>query len=357
MTDTPRLIAFYLPQFHPIPENDAWWGEGFTEWTNVRSAEPGFPGHDQPRVPTELGYYDLRDPGVRRAQADLAREHGIHGFCYYHYWFSGRRLLERPFDEVLASGEPDFPFCLCWANENWSRKWNGGNRQILMRQRYGEDDDRAHIRSLIPALRDDRYVRVADRPLLLIYRTELMPYPARTAEIWREEAHAAGLGDLYLARVEAFAKTDPTRIGFDASVEFAPDWRALGMQQLLGKVWGWKNRVGSYDGMLKRMLARSSPEFRRIRCVTPGFDNSARRQRRGATAVFGSTPEKYGAWLERVARDTLRSSSGDERIVFVNAWNEWAEGNYLEPDRTWGRGYLEATRDALARARQAEGVR
>lgn len=346
----PRLLAFYLPQFHPIPENDLWWGGGHTEWTSVRRARPGFAGHDQPRVPGELGYYDLRDPGAREAQAALAREHGIAGFCYYHYWFEGRRLLERPFQEVLASGKPDFPFCLCWANENWTRTWDGGDDQVLLLQRYGDDDDRAHIRALLPALRDPRYIRVGGRPLLLVYRTELLPDAARTAAIWREEARAGGVGDLHLARVEGFdASVDPTRIGFDAGVEFAPDWRRLGRRRLLTRRWGRENEVYRYDAMVRRMLAKPVPTYPWYRCVTPGFDNSPRR-RVEATVLLGSTPEKYGRWLEAVASQARRAPVGDARIVFVNAWNEWGEGNYLEPDGTWGRRYLEATRDALVRA-------
>src|SRR6266446_2869134 len=203
--DNVRVIAFYLPQFHPIPENDAWWGKGFTEWTNVTKARPLFRGHYQPHLPADLGFYDLRVAESREAQADLARQYGITGFCYYHYWFAGKRLLHRPFDEVLTSGRPDFPFCLCWANENWTRVWDGGGSEVLMEQTYSEQDDRAHIQALMPAFADTRYFRIDGRPLFLVYRTELLPEPARTADIWRSEVSKAGLGDLYLARVENFA--------------------------------------------------------------------------------------------------------------------------------------------------------
>ena len=183
-----RLIAFYLPQYHPIPENDEWWGKGFTDWRNVARAKPLFRGHPQPHLPGELGCYDLRDSRARAAQAALAREHGISGFCYYHYWFSGKRLLERPFQEVLSSRKPDFPFCLCWANENWTRAWDGRNQEIIVEQTYSHEDDRAHIRTLVPAFRDDRYIRIHGKPLFLVYRAEDLPEPARTAAIWREEA-------------------------------------------------------------------------------------------------------------------------------------------------------------------------
>src|SRR5215467_8332153 len=175
-----RLIAFYLPQFHPISGNDQWWGKGFTEWRNVVRGRPLFPGHYQPHLPADLGFYDLRVPEIRQAQADLAQEYGIHGFCYYHYWFNGRRLLQRPFEEILASGKPDFPFCLCWANENWTRTWDGGDDQILLAQNYSDEDDLTHIKSLIPAFRDKRYIRVNGKPVLLVYRTTSLPNPSET---------------------------------------------------------------------------------------------------------------------------------------------------------------------------------
>jgi hypothetical protein len=195
-----RLIAFYLPQFHPIPENDDWWGKGFTEWRNVVQAKPLFPGHYQPHLPADLGFYDLRVPETRQAQADLAREYGIHGFCYYHYWFKGRRLLERPFNEVLTSGQPDFPFCLCWANESWTRAWDGQSGVILMKQEYSEEDDYQHIRWLSNVFRDKRYIRYEGKPLFLVYRVRDLPNPLQTTEIWRNEARRAGIGELSCAK-------------------------------------------------------------------------------------------------------------------------------------------------------------
>src|ERR1019366_6300153 len=228
-TERVRAIAFYLPQFHPIPENDAWWGNGFTEWTNVTMARPLFKGHYQPHLPADLGFYDLRLPEAREAQAALAREYGIHGFCYYHYWFNGQRLLERPFNEVLASGKPDFPFCLCWANENWTRRWDGEEQEILQAQNYGDEDDLNHIRWLAAAFRDPRYIRVQNRPLFLVYRLSLLPNPARTVELWRDEARRIGVGELFLCNVESFCNEHGmvAKAGLDAAVEFAPDWSTL----------------------------------------------------------------------------------------------------------------------------------
>jgi lipopolysaccharide biosynthesis protein len=367
-----RLIAFYLPQFHPIPENDEWWGKGFTEWRNVTKARPLFPGHYQPHLPADLGFYDLRLPEVREAQAEMAREYGINGFCYYHYWFNGRRIIERPFNEVLASGKPDFPFCLCWANENWTRRWDGNDEHVLLRQEYTHEDDLMHIQSLIPAFRDERYIRIDGKPLFLVYRAELMPDPKRTAEIWREAATKAGLGGIYLARVESYNSvikgiTAPD-LGFDADVEFAPFSWPLGnvkfrepLHRLLTTIGVLpknlaRNDIIEYGKMVRGMMDRPEPDWVRFQCVTPSWDNSARRKE-GASIFHGSTPEKYEAWLREAARKTAVKQSGDERIVFINAWNEWAEGNHLEPDLKWGHGYLEATRAALEAASAAVPLR
>lgn len=360
-----RAIAFYLPQFHPTPENDEWWGRGFTEWRNVTKAKPRFPGHYQPHMPADLGFYDLRVPEVREAQAELARQHGIHGFCYYHYWFNGRRILERPFNEVLQSGKPDFPFCLCWANENWSRAWDGGSRHILLEQKYSDEDDRAHIETLLPALRDPRYIRIDGRPLLLIYRTEVLPDPARTAEIWRSVAREAGVGELYLARVENFlAGIDPQSIGFDAAVEFSPDNREVGQAVFSGRLAKRLSRLGvlpkafnqntvlRYPVIAESRMRRAAVAFKRFRCVTPMWDNTARRKT-DARILVGSTPELYKRWLREAVAQTRARLAGEERLVFINAWNEWAEGCHLEPDLKHGHAYLEATRDALAEAERA----
>ncbi len=358
-----RLIAFYLPQYHPIPENDEWWGKGFTEWRNVSKAEPLFNGHYQPHVPEDLGYYDLRDEETRIAQAEMARKHGIEGFCYYHYWFNGRRLLERPLEEVLKSGKPDFPFCICWANENWTRRWDGEDQQILMKQVYSEADDRAHIRALLPVFEDNRYIRVDGQPLFLVYRTENMPDPARTAEIWREEARRAGVGELYLCRVESIGICDPRDINFDAAVEFAPDWMSSGKRlqadsDLPGKAVGKlgsvcdQHEVYSYETLVDAMMSKELPAYQWFRCITPSWDNTARRST-GAKIYVGSSPQKYQAWLRAALDITNACQSGEQRIVFINAWNEWAEGNHLEPDVKHGHAFLEATRQALEASRRS----
>lgn len=412
-----RLIAVYLPQFHPIPENDEWWGEGFTEWTNVGRAKPLFPGHHQPHLPADLGYYDLRVPEVREKQARLACQYGIHGFCYYHYWFGGRRLLERPFTEVLESRKPDFPFCLCWANENWTRAWDGMDREILVGQDYSPADDLAHIRSLLPAFADPRYIRIDGRPLFLVYSASRLPSALATTDCWRREAERAGLGGLFLVRVESVHEWpvgDPRPLGFDAALRFQPshaimkqmfgpdaedphrgkvgrlteDGRLASPEQVAGNLEDVVYRIGrrlrravvdrilpsmrredevaagghallDYAEFAWRSLNHPASPYPFIPSVFPAWDNSARKKQ-NAVIFQGSTPDLYKAWLIRTIQTagaaTFTARSGEPPVVFVNAWNEWAEGNHLEPDQRWGRAYLEATRDALIAAAAESGL-
>ena len=355
---TVRAIAFYLPQYHPIPENDEWWSKGFTEWTNVTKAKSLFPGHYQPHIPADLGFYDLRLPEVREQQADLAKKYGIHGFCYYHYWFNGRRILERPVNEILTSGTPDFPFCLCWANENWTRTWSGGSDDVLLKQNYSHEDDLEHIHSLFEAFNDSRYIKVDGKPMLLVYRTELLPNPLKTAEIWREEAIKNGIGDLYLVRVESFINNiNPNTIGFDAAVEFAPDWNNKGpklfdneLLKTLAKIGLFpkaltNNKVFDYDTLATTMMCKKNSDYLRFPGVTPCWDNSARRK--NANIFINSTPDKYEEWLANAIHKVCTYDTRSPKLLFVNAWNEWAEGNHLEPDQKWGHAYLQATLSAM----------
>jgi len=366
----PTVIAVVLPQFHPIPENDEWWGKGFTEWTNVVKARPQFPGHYQPHLPSELGFYDLRLPETRQQQADLAAEHGIGGFCYYHYWFNGKQLLNKPFDAIIKSGKPDFPFCLCWANESWGRGWNGMEREVLIEQTYSAEDDDAHIRAILPALADPRYIRINNRPLLIVYKVAKLPHPQRTFERWRTIAAQAGIGGLCIAQFESYGSesgVDPKSLGLDLSIEFAPDWRRLGGQYyatpkarlamalgLLPKGYG-RHRVCDYRIMVEKTLSKPRPPYPYLRCVTPGFDNTARRPH-NATILLNADAHAYENWLSRAVAWTEANNQEHEQIVFINAWNEWAEGNHLEPDTKNGRSYLEATRRAILSSKQIDRI-
>lgn len=353
MVDDVRAIAFYLPQYYPTPENDAWWGRGFTEWTKVVEGRPLFHGHHQPQLPADLGFYDLRVPEVRQAQAQLARQYGIHGFCYYHYWLDGKRLLDRPFAEVLASGKPDLPFCLCWANHNWTRRWDGLNNEVLIAQNHTLEGDKAMIRELIPAFRDPRYIRVKGRPLFLVYRASELSDPRAVARAWRDEAVTAGLPGLYLVRAEvhddAHAQQDPAQIGFDASYEFPPHGirAAQPSNATPGLDAAYSGLAYEYADVARDFATRPTPGYRRFHAVMPSWDNTARVGRRAHIAV-NSSPEAYRSWLEIVCNRTRREQEGDERLVFINGWNEWAEGCHLEPDRRYGLAWLEATRAALS---------
>ncbi len=342
------LVAFYLPQFHPIPENDAWWGKGFTEWRNVARALPQFEGHDQPRLPADLGFYDLRDGTTMREQARLAREYGIGAFCFYFYWFGGRTLLETPLRQWLADASIDLPFCLCWANENWSRRWDGRGDDILISQQHGPQDDLAFIAHVADYLRDPRALRVEGKPLLLVYRPGLLPDARATALRWREWCRQHGVGDIHLAYVQSFERPDPADIGFDSAVEFPPNLsqpQAITAQQRL------LNPEYAGDALDWRTVAaeasrRPLPDYTLFPGVNPGWDNEPRRPGKGRVYLHAS-PRGYRDWLHETVHRRLATAPASRRLVFINAWNEWAEGAVLEPDARLGHAWLEATRQGL----------
>jgi lipopolysaccharide biosynthesis protein len=370
-----KAIAFHLPQFHPIPENDVWWGKGFTEWTNVTRTAALFPGHWQPHLPSDLGFYDLRLPEVHEEQARLARRYNIHGFCYYHYWLHGKRLLELPVNTMLRTGRPNFPFCLCWANHNWTRKWDDGDQSLLVEQRYSMADHLEHIRWLARVFQDERYIRIDGKPLFLILRASAIPSLKPMVELWREQAHSLGVGELYLAEVESqyvAERVDPRTKGLDGVVEFQPDFPALlNNESLTGDPGNERlppceaarklgHRIYDYATMVEWMQEKTLPDYPYFRCVTPSWDNTARRKRDGII-IHGSTPELYRDWLADVVA-AAKCHAGGDRFIFLNAWNEWAEGNHLEPCQRWGHEYLHVTRRVLAggvtarRTRQAQEV-
>lgn len=370
-----KPIAIVLPQFHPIPENDLWWGEGFTEWNNVVKARPRFKGHYQPHLPKHLGYYDLRLPEAREAQAALARQYGIYGFCYYHYWFAGRRVLERPVDAILESGKPDFPFMLCWANENWTRNWDGGFDKVLLAQRYSVDDFVQHARHLLQYFRDPRYIRVRGRPMFAIYKDEGIDEECLTA--FRSELRNHGV-EVFLCRFERRAGTnqDTPRAyeNFDAGIEFQPLTRQFDeamrrqnrsrpvmkylrpntykrwLRTLLGLSVRQPDRIFDYQFLVEHDICYDFQACRPIfPGVSPGWDNSPRRPSGGALILRDSTPERFRAWVvEKIRRTDWELLPTP--FLFVNAWNEWAEGNHMEPCEKWGLGYLEALRSGIDRS-------
>lgn len=341
-----RTIAFYLPQFHPIPENDAWWGKGFTEWTNTARARPLFKGHYQPHVPADLGFYDLRVPEVREEQARLARSYGIEGFCYYHYWFgNGRRLLERPFNEVLAAGKPDFPFCLCWANQSWSGIWHGAPNRILMEQRYpGPADAAAHFALLLRAFRDERYIRVEDRPLLIIFSPEQVPEPITFFGAWRRMAEVAGLKGLFILGVRHFlGSVDPARFGLDGAIDMRIP--------LPAKFWLQTNGQGNivdHPKVTQYEIPERQPGILNFPCIGPSWDNTPRLGNAGIVYV-NSSPGLFEATVRRAAA-FVSPRPANLQLIFIKAWNEWAEGNHLEPDLRYGHQWLAALQRGLHRA-------
>jgi hypothetical protein len=344
-----RLIAFYLPQFHPIPENDRWWGPGFTDWQNVVRSTPLFEGHYQPHLPGALGFYDLRLDEIRHRQVELARQHGIHGFCYYYYWFNGRRILEHPLDRYIEDSRNDFPFCICWANENWSRRWDGGNREVLLVQEHDTESDMQFIRDVIPILKDPRYIRVNGMPLLVLYRADLLKMPAATAAGWREECEKAGLPGVHLCAAQTFDITDPRPYGFDSACEFPPHKHAVGhiAQDQRGLPADFKGWVCDYEMVARSSVTAPPPDYPLYRGLFPSWDNSARK-RSQALIFHHSDPARYEYWLRGLISYTRQNLVGDQRIIFINAWNEWAEGAHLEPDLRYGSAYLEATKRAMS---------
>jgi len=346
-----RAIAYYLPQYHPVRENDEWWGKGFTEWTNTAKARQLFRGHYQPHVPADLGFYDLRQPETREAQAQMAREYGVEAFCYYHYWFgNGRRLLERPFEEVLRSGRPDFPFCLCWANESWTGVWHGLSNQILVKQEYpGTTDATRHFVSLLPAFRDPRYVTVDGKPLFLIYSPTTLPDPKAFTALWRQLAAESGLPGLYLVGI-ANEPWRPEQNGFDG----ATTHNVHLARRCDGGIWNsrlkfhWRKLLGkprllfSYREAIQHFLLEECRQTNVYPCVIPNWDNTPRSGHRGLV-LHGSTPELFQEHLRGVLSQ-ISHKPAEHRLLFIKSWNEWAEGNHLEPDLKFGRQYLEALR-------------
>jgi lipopolysaccharide biosynthesis protein len=339
----PRLIAFFLTQFHPVPQNDAWWGKGFTEWTNVTKAKPLFDGHDQPHLPTDLGFYDLRLRASRHDQIRMAKQFGIDGFCYHYYWFSGTRLLNQPLDDMLADRESDMPFCLCWANENWTRRWDAAEHEILIAQRYLPDDDVNFIKSLIPFFSDSRYIRVDGDPFLIVYRPQHLPDARKTVAIWRDYCRSEGIGEIHVCAALTHGNEDYEQFGFDSGVEFPPhNLKCPNVADRISFFEPFRGYVVEYESIAAAYLEREYAHPNVFRGVFPSWDNTPRTGNRGVI-VLGGVPANYEYWLAESIRKTARDFPGRERLVFINAWNEWAEGCHLEPDRRFGHQFLEAT--------------
>ncbi|WP_367914363.1 glycoside hydrolase family 99-like domain-containing protein [Leadbetterella sp. DM7] len=355
----PKALAIYLPQYHPVPENDAWWGKGFTEWTNVSAARPLFKGHYQPQLPTDNGYYDLRVPETREAQAQMAREYGIDGFCYYHYWFSGKRLLHQPIDEVLASGKPDFPFCYFWANESWSRRWEGKEQESvkLIEQKYSDEDHRAHAEWLVSSFKDERYIKINGRPLFLVYKPFDLPDAPRMIAIFEEVCRENGIPKPYFVGSNSHdPDKNPADIGFDCAIHFQTRHNLLSefwidgftpkrmIRNLMQGILNPTLKVYDYKQYKERARIHKI-RYKGFPCPMVGFDNTARKGK-NAVILANQNVEDFKASLVDALND-VKDFPEEEQIVFVNSWNEWAEGNHLEPCVKFGRDFLKAVQEVF----------
>lgn len=377
-----RVIAYYLPQFHPIPENDKWWGKGFTEWRNVANAKPLFKGHYQPHIPADLGFYDLRISDVREQQAELARKAGIEGFCYWHYWFgNGKQLLEKPFQEVLITKKPDFPFCIGWANHDWTNKtWEVGTRKvmesILMKQEYSNEDYIKHFNYLLPAFKDERYIRVDDKPIFVVFSPLDIPDATCFISLWQRLAKANGLKGIHFVGIQQnfsgksknvfnlYSRNDKEDInqvykkiinlGFDAvnsrgyqraefKVRDLKDFalRVLG-RKLLKRITVSKCRM---EDINKYIYTKEDSLENIYPTLLPNWDRSPRSGKK-ARIYVNSTPEVFKKQIIK-AVNLIKNKEDQHRILFLQSWNEWGEGNYVEPDCKYGHGYLNALREVL----------
>lgn len=356
-----KVIAFYLPQYYPTEENNKWWGEGYTEWTNVGKAKPLFRGHKQPRVPADLGYYDLRLKEVREKQANLAKEAGISAFCYWHYWLGGgKRLLTLPLQEVLSCKEPDFPFCLGWANHSWYKKeWNPDvkmiNNTLLMEQKYlGKDDIICHFNTMLDAFKDYRYYKISGRNVFYIYDIRKIPNFAEFKSIWNQLANKNGLKDFFFISCASGVKElehpnhalcDGVNVTFLTELFGGRKSLLLYFKEKLGTLFDVSLLRKSYEKSITEMVNPIFKEKRIYPTIIPNWDNSPRRKG-GATILTGSTPHLFGKLCNQVF-DLIKEKDDEDKIVFLKSWNEWAEGNYMEPDIEWGKQYIQELRKAL----------
>lgn len=351
----PKVIAYYLAQFHPTEENDKWWGKGITEWNNVCRAVPQYVGHYQPRIPGELGYYDLRIKDNLVRQTELAKKYGVYGFSFYFYWFDGKRLLDKPLDMFVDSKDIDFPFTICWANESWTRRFDGTCGEILMEQSSTEESYMAFIESAIPYMKDTRYIKVNGKAMLTIYRPSFIPNCNDVLCHWRERCREEGIGDIHIVGVKEHSwDSDLISLGFDAQSEFHPGTVFKKCKNLTDNIDFVQPEFGGivmdYKDIVVNKRYFEYDYDKLYRAAMPMWDNTARRDNKGM--IFeGASPELYSQWLKDIISDGHKRNDIEDNVIFINAWNEWGEGAYLEPDRKYGYAFLDATKHAIESAR------
>ncbi len=349
----PKLIAFYLPQYHLFPENEKWHGLGFTDWSNVAKALPHFIGHRQPQLPIDVGFYDLAHTDVMKRQVELAKLYGIYGFCFHYYWFSGKRLMEKPIFNWLHDKSIDFPFCLCWANENWSKLWDGGNQEILIKQELHENDDVKFAKDIIPFFKDKRYIKMNNKPLFIVYHPALFKQKrfCKFVDILKKECQNAGVEDLFILITNRMGfQDDPCQWNADGLVEFPPHGIDGDEVSRIKKKFILNNsRITVYDfaKYIQEKKYLFETPYNLFKGVFPSWDNTARKAFTRGICFYGETPKLYQQWLTDCLKWTQKHHPTEEQFVFINAWNEWAEGAHLEPDTYYGYAYLQATKKAL----------
>lgn len=356
-----KLIAFYLPQFHTFKENDEWHGKGFSEWTNVTKAIPQFTGHNQPQLPIDVGFYDLSTDKVMYRQIELAKNYGIYGFCFHYYWFSGKRLMEKPIFNYLNNKELDLPFCLCFANENWSKNWDGGDKEVLIEQKFLEDDPKQFAQDIMPFFADERYIKINNKPILVVYKPQLFEKEILKNFVYElnKKAKENGLDGVYLIMAKTQdIETNPEEFFMDAVVEFPPHIIDRYAKQVIKKTYlnpSFNGRIFDMEGFIKKQEYLYETDYKLYKTVFPSWDNTARKAYTGAS-VFEISPELYKKWLIDCINWTKENNKKDEQFIFINAWNEWAEGAHLEPDQKYGYAYLQATKEVLEENRKDEKI-
>lgn len=349
-----KAIAWYLPQFHQLEINNKFHGQGFTEWTNTSTAIPMFTGHYQPHIPYDVGYYDLLNPETWKRQIYLAKHYGIYGFCIHYYWFSGTRLMEKPLELLLEHKELDMPFCLSWATENWTALWDGCNKEIMLEQKLEDGDDKRFMEDILPYMKDSRYIKIDGKPILVIYRVAMFEKETvkKLFRSFREIAKQEGFSGLYIMLTNAFDFVeDVAEWGADALVEFPPHMSLNMMERV--KPTGYINPyfVGEIFDAKKfidnKMYMYSHNNQNYFRSALTSWDNTARKAQSYANIIVGLTPATAKQWLKDIIADSKRTHSESEHMIFVNSWNEWAEGSHLEPDMKYGYAYLQAVKEAL----------
>lgn len=344
----PKIIAFYLPQFHEIPENDEWWGKGFTEWTNTKKAKPLFKGHSQPKTPLNDNYYSLAECDTLEWQAEQAKQYGVHGFCYYHYWFKGKKLLEKPLEMLLEHKEIDMPFCISWANETWSRTWSGKESEILIQQTYGGQEDwEQHLQYLLPFFKDRRYITKDGHPILILYKAGKIEKCEAMIQYWNRRMKELNMPQLYYIETLSGAQKDKECSETDAALEFEPMYTIRNKmlwyrykREIIGRLHLWRMGIYiklQYDKICQNIVNRQTDNYVGL---FPGWDNTARKNKR-AMIIVGNNSEKFEKYLRKQYQ---KSAQKGKQFIFINAWNEWAEGAYLEPDMKNGYEYLEAVK-------------